>query len=148
VLAATSLEVFISVLLDNLASKRGMSISLWEWIRDREGKVLQQPSVEEQFDVLLKEFCGHSLKEEKPLWDAFKNIKSARNSFVHEGFAKIGKSILTSDDAAALLGRVNEIISTVREWIPEDLRWPAPQAKAEFTASHTLFEPSKSARQH
>jgi len=143
VLAATSLEVFISVLLDNLAAKRGLSSTLWEWIKDREGRILQQPSVEEQFDVLLKELSGHSLKEKAELWEAFKKIKHARNKFVHEGIAKIGNSILTAEDAAPLLHRVNEIISTVREWIPEELKWPAPQEKVEVEATHTLIEPSK-----
>jgi hypothetical protein len=138
VLAATSLEVFIGVLLNNLAAKRGVSAALWEWIRDREGRILQQPSVEDQFDVLLKEFSGHSLKEKAALWEAFTNIKSARNSFVHEGIARIGRSTLTPDNAAALVGRVNEIISEVREWIPEDLRWPAPQAEAEVRATHSI----------
>jgi hypothetical protein len=100
--------------------------------------------VEEQFDILLKELSGHSLKEEKAaLWEAFKNIKNARNKFVHEGIAKIGNSIVTADDAASLLHRVNEIISTVREWIPEELKWPAPQVKVEVEATHTLIEPSK-----
>jgi hypothetical protein len=117
VLAATSLEVFISVLLDKLASEQGMSASLWEWIRDREGRILQQPSVEDQFDVLLKQFSGHSLKEEAALWEAFKNIKSARNTFVHEGIARVGNVALTKDDAAALVGRVNGIVDKVREWI-------------------------------
>src|SRR5262249_13656712 len=94
VLAATSLEVFISTLLDQLASKRGLSENLWTWVRDRDGRTLQQPSVEEQFDVLLKELTGHSLKEDAVLWEAFKNLKSARNSFVHEGTARLGTATL------------------------------------------------------
>jgi hypothetical protein len=147
VLAATSLEVFISVLLDDLASHKGMSTPLWDWIKNREGDIRQQPSVEDQFDVLLKEFCGHSLKEEVPLWEAFKNIKTARNTFVHEGTAKIGGSIVTVDKATALIPRVNEIISKVREWIPEKLRWPAPQINVQVEATHALIEPSNQAQQ-
>jgi hypothetical protein len=144
VLAATSLEVFISVLLDKLASAQGMSTALWEWIRNR-GRRDQEPSVAEQFDVLLKEFCGHGLKEEAGLWEAFKNIRDARNTFVHEGTAKIGGSIVTADKAAALIPRVNEIISKVREWIPENLRWPEPQINVPFEATHTLIERSNQA---
>lgn len=147
VLAVTSLEVFISVLLDKLAERQGLSESLWTWIRDRDGKTLQQPSVEEQFDVLLKQFAGHSLKEDSMLWEAFKNLKSARNSFVHEGTAKIGNSVLTKDAAAELLVRVNSIIDKVREWIPEDLRWPVPQARVELSWTQMLIEPSNQAVQ-
>jgi hypothetical protein len=100
VLAATSLEVFISVLLNDLASRQSLSDSLWMWITTRDGRILQQPSVEEQFDVLLKELTGHTLKEDAALWEAFKNLKSARNSFVHEGVARVGKTTLSKDDAA------------------------------------------------
>lgn len=120
---------------------------LWDWISNREGRILQQPSVEEQFDVLLKEFCGHSLKEEAGLWEAFKNIKNARNTFVHEGTAKIGQSIVTADNAAALIPRINDIISKVREWIPENLIWPAPQINVQVEATHSLIEASGQAEQ-
>lgn len=147
VLATTSLEVFISVLLDGLASKRGLSASLWAWIRDRGGKTLQQPSVEEQFDILLKELTGHSLKENAVLWEAFKNLRSARNSFVHEGIARVGQSTLTKDDAAVLVGRVDSIIATIREWIPDDMRWPVPQAKVNLEWTQMLIEPSNKAVQ-
>jgi hypothetical protein len=90
------------------------------------------------------ELSGRSLRRKRrSLWEAFKKIKHARNKFVHEGIAKIGNSILTADDAAPLLHRVNEIVSTVREWIPEELRWPSQQVKVEVEATHTLVEPSK-----
>ena len=103
----------------------------------------QQPSVEEQFDVLLKEFTGHTLKEDEALWDAFKNLKSARNSFVHEGVAMVGMTPLSKDDAAALVGRVDCIIAKIREWIPEEVRWPVPEAQVNLEWTHTLIEPSK-----
>jgi hypothetical protein len=147
VLAATSLEVFISTLLDQLASKQGVSDNLWKWIRDRDGKALQQPSVEDQFDVLLKEFTGHSLKEDAVLWEAFKNLKSARNSFVHEGTARIGNNALTKDDAHVLVGRVDGIIGRIREWIPENIRWPVPQVNVNLEWSQMLIEPSNKAVQ-
>jgi hypothetical protein len=143
VLAATSLEVFISVLLDELASK-SLSPTLWKWIRERDGKYLQQPSIEEQFDVLLKQFAGHSLKEDQALWESFKNLRSARNTFVHEGVARVGKAPLTKDAAAVLVNCVNDIIAKVREWIPEDLRWPVPQVKVDLEWTHVLINPSNS----
>jgi hypothetical protein len=90
VLGATALEVFIATVLDALAVKKKLSKTLWEWIRSRDGKTLQQPSVEEQYDVLLEELSGHSLKEDPSLWEAFKNLKTARNAFVHEGAAAVG----------------------------------------------------------
>ncbi|MBN1461402.1 MAG: hypothetical protein JXA57_17885 [Armatimonadetes bacterium] len=147
VLAATSLEVFISVLLDRLASERGLSNNLWTWIRDREGRTLQQPSVEEQFDVLLKEFSGHSLKEDTGLWEAFKNLKSARNSFVHEGIARVGKTSLTKEGAMVLVSKVDGIIERIRGWIPEDMQWPVPQAKVNLEWTQMLVEPSDNAVQ-
>ena len=147
VFAATSLEVFIGVLLDELASKHGLSASLWAWTRDRDGKILQQPSVEKQFDVLLKEFTGRSLKQEAALWEAFKNIKSARNSFVHEGVATVGNTALTKDDAAILLRRIDSIIEKIREWISEDMRWPVSQAKAKLQFTQMLIEPPNQAVQ-
>jgi hypothetical protein len=143
VLAATSLEVFISVLLDQLASSQNLDQTLWKWIKERDGKYLQQLSVEEQFDVLLKYLAGHSLKEESLLWEAFKNLKSARNTFVHEGVARVGNSPLTKERATALIGKVDEIVAKVREWIPEHVRWPVPQTKADFQWTHVLIEPSK-----
>jgi hypothetical protein len=39
VLAATSLEVFISVLLDDLVSRQSLSDSLWTWITTRDGRI-------------------------------------------------------------------------------------------------------------
>jgi hypothetical protein len=64
------------------------------------------------------------LKEEVPLWEAFKNLKTARNSFVHEGVARVGGVEINFDKAKALIKSASEIISKVREWIPADLHWP------------------------
>jgi hypothetical protein len=103
--------------------------------------------VEEQFDVLLKEFTGHSLKEDPLLWEAFKNLKTARNSFVHEGTARVGNTTLTKDEALVLVGKVDGIIGRIREWIPEDMRWPVPQAKVNLEWTQMLVEPSNKAVQ-
>jgi hypothetical protein len=140
-------EVFISVLLDRLASRQNLDQTLWEWTKERDGKWLQQPSVEEQFDVLLKYLTGHSLKEEAVLWEAFRNLRSARNSFVHEGEARVGNTALTKDSAAVLVARVNDIVAKVREWIPEEMRWPVPQAKVTLEWTQMLIEPSNQAVQ-
>src|SRR5262249_40224022 len=141
VLAATSLEVFISILLDRLASRQNIEQTLWEWIKERDGRWLQQPSVDEQFDVLLKYLTGHSLKEEAVLWEAFRNLRAARNSFVHEGEARVGNIALIKDSAAVLVARVDDIVTKVREWIPEDMRWPVPQANLTLEWTQMLIEP-------
>jgi hypothetical protein len=65
VLAATSLEVFISHVLDALATKNVVPPQLWDWINNREW--LREPTVEEQFDDLLKLLLGASLKENSTL---------------------------------------------------------------------------------
>src|SRR5436309_1808983 len=123
VLAATALEVFIGRKLDELASLKSLSPDLWTWITDR-GNYLRDPTVEEQYDVLLRCFTGYSLKSERQLWDSFMNLKSARNSFVHEGVARVGGAPVSVDDAKKLVDAASNVISKVREWLPEELHWP------------------------
>jgi hypothetical protein len=123
VLGATALEIFIAQLLDKLAKESTLSATLWTWVTHR-GNWLKDPSVEEQFDNLLSELSGHSLKEKPLLWEAFKNLKAARNSFVHEGVASIGGAAVSLKAATTLLGNASEITKTIREWIPENYRWP------------------------
>jgi serine/threonine protein kinase len=43
------------------------------------------------------------------LWEAFKNLRAARNSFVHEGVARIGQEPVTKVVAAQLIGRARDI---------------------------------------
>ena len=124
VLAATALEVLIADVLKQLFSKSTIPPSLWAWINDR-GDWQKEPSVEEQYSVLLEVLCGHSLKEDNGLWEAFKNLRKARNSFVHEGVPKIAKSGVTAEEALALIAKADQIAEKVRQWLPEELRWPA-----------------------
>jgi hypothetical protein len=124
VLAVTSLEVFIAEILNKLAAKSQLSPDLWAWLNDRDGNWLKEPALEEQFDTLLKHFTSHSLKEDQGLWQAFKNLKNARNSFVHEGSAKIAGKPVSPADAPKLVDSACEIISWVRNVLPEDLKWP------------------------
>jgi hypothetical protein len=123
VLAATALEVFIAKVLDQLAVAKNTPPELWKWINQR-GDWLREPTVEEQYDELLKFFTGHSLKEEQKLWEFFKNLKTARNSFVHEGVAKVGGSPLNAEVARKLIISASEIIQKVKEWLPQELHWP------------------------
>src|SRR5881628_641964 len=63
VLAATALEVFISYMLDKLAMLKSIPADLWTWINERDDR-RQEPTIEEQYDSLLRFFSGHSLKED------------------------------------------------------------------------------------
>src|SRR5262249_862006 len=123
VLAATALEVFIARKLDELASLKSLSQELWSWINDR-GSYLREPTVEEQYEVLLRFFTGHSLKSEAALWKSFMNLKTARNSFVHDGVARAGGVPLSIEDARNLVTGASNVIAKVREWLPEELHWP------------------------
>lgn len=131
VLAATALEVFISRILDRLAS-RATFPEAWEWINHRKQRD-HNPSIEEQFDSLLKMFTGHSLKEEKALWESFVNLKGARNNFVHEGILQIGK-VQVVDEAMAkkLINSASAIILKIRDWLPSDLLWPTFRTRIEI----------------
>jgi hypothetical protein len=82
VLAVTALETLISATLNQLASSANLPSGLWEWINNR-GDYRKEPSVEEQFDVLLRVLAGKSLRNQSDLWRGFKDLKEARNSFVH-----------------------------------------------------------------
>jgi len=137
VLAATALEVFIAHVLDRLAPRSPVPAPLWDWLNDRDDSHLRQPSVEEQYDTLLKVFTGHSLKE-NGLWDAFMNLKTARNKFVHEGIAKVGGAAVSPETAGRLVGGAFEIVATVRGWLPPDLQWPVFKHEVKFEAIKKL----------
>ncbi len=122
VLAATSLEVFIAQILDGLAATSDVPADVWKWLNDR-GEWRKDPTTEEQFDILLRHFTGHSLKDNQALWEAFKNLRTARNSFVHEGVAKVGGKVVSVSDAGSLVARANDVIGCVKGWLPADLRW-------------------------
>lgn len=126
VLAATALEVLIEDCLEKLAPTTGVSAALWAWINERENRQ-NNPSVEEQLSSILKLFCGHSLKERAELWESAKNLRSARNAFVHAGLARIGKTVVDEARAKALIRSAYEVESQLREWMPGEMRWPVVQ---------------------
>jgi hypothetical protein len=121
VLAATALEVFIARTIDQLAARSNVPSNLWIWVNDRKDRD-RNPSVEEQFDSLLQILAGHSLKEEAQLWELFMNLKKARNSFVHEGVAKLAKLPIDDNGARQLILAAGDVIKQIQEWLPEDLR--------------------------
>ena len=143
VLAATALEVGISQILDDLASRSPIPVDLWHWITNR-GFFLKEPSEEEQFDELLRILVGTSLKEDPSLWEGFKNIKDARNSFVHEGTATIGRNVVREEDARRLIGKAKEIFSFLRSKIPEDVQWPEYHHEINVNAVMPIVRPEVS----
>jgi len=125
VLTFTALEVFIAKILNQLATKEKISPEFWEWI-NRRPDWTHEPSVEEQYDILLKILTGHTLKEDEKLWNAFQNLKTARNTFVHEGVARISRKSqkpLEDHEARKLIILANEIPLKIREWLPKDIQW-------------------------
>lgn len=137
VLATTALEILIAEILNQLVKKTSVPPELWDWINGR-GNWQKEPSVDEQYDVLLRIMTGHSLKEDNTLWEGLKNLRSARNSFVHEGVAKLGRAKLTVNDVLPMLNRADEIVSKIREWIPEDYRWPVIDHKITIQMSKLI----------
>jgi hypothetical protein len=82
--------------------------------------------------------CGRSLKEDNGLWEAFKNLKKARNSFVHEGQAMLGKQALLATEAAGLIDRADQMLAKIRDWLPEHLRWPVYAHSAQVVVGKTI----------
>lgn len=143
VLAATALEIFIAELLNVLIKKTTVPPDLWGWINHR-GNWLKEPSVEEQYGTLLKIATGHSLKEENALWEGLMNLRSARNSFVHEGIARIGRKRLSANDVLPLIDHADAIVAKIRDWIPEDCRWPAIEHNINFQMTKVIVgQPEK-----
>lgn len=126
VLAWTALETMIGDVNDDLASRANLPGSLWKWITDR-NDYRKEPSVDEQFTTLLEVFSGKSLKNQARLWEGYKQLKDARNTFVHEGHVAIrkGKQVITSQEAQELIKIANEIVMWVENETGTALRRPA-----------------------
>lgn len=137
VLAYTCLEVFVSCVLDALAAANVAPPQLWYWVNHRDP--LKMPAVEEQFDGLLRLLVGCSLKENRTLWDAFRNLRTARNTFVHSGVAEIGKVPVTEGEARRLVEHAAQIISFIRVRLPDELRWTEYEHKVSVRISKRLL---------
>jgi hypothetical protein len=91
---------------------------------------------------MLKNLCGHSLKENDELWQTFMHLKTARNHFVHEGRARVGTETVTPQRAAELVAVVDAVVAQIRDWIPEQLRWPVPTFQPpQISWFQPLFQP-------
>ena len=60
-------------------------------------------------------------------WEAFKNLKAARNSFVHEGVAQIGKRPVREAEARELVQRAADIVTFIKAKLPNEMPWPEYQ---------------------
>jgi len=137
VLAYAALETFISLALDALATSSSIPHQIWNWINDR-GNFLKEPSVSEQYDVLLQALIGHSLKENAELWEVFSTLRSARNAFAHEGIATTGKrkTTVSPQTAASLIDGASHIVA----WV-QALSTAVPRSGAAAPAVVEVFKP-------
>jgi hypothetical protein len=127
-LASTAVETRVAKALDALAEGT-LDRELWSWINDRDDDYTKTPSVSEQLDLLLKNLGGRSLKDDPALWQAWVQLRQARNSFVHEGRALLGKKTRTRTPVTRQKGRelvvkAGEIIDFIEALLPEDKRRP------------------------
>jgi hypothetical protein len=126
-LANIAMEIFIPNVLNQLANEKGIpDYTWWEWISNRKNK---EPYIEDQYDSLLKILSNHSLKEDTQLWMAFKDLRKARNNFVHEGVASIDDNPLTENQTIELLQKMDLIFLKIRGWLPEKMRWELPKKR-------------------
>lgn len=133
ILTFTALEVFISKTLDDLAATSNISDDLWKWINSR--GYLKDPSIEEKYDFLSHHLIGSSIKDNNKLWESFKHLRKARNSFAHDGIPMVGDEPVTEKSARNFIIKANEIINAIKEKLPEALKWPEfrHEIKMEFT---------------
>lgn len=128
VLANASLESVIDFTLEVLARESNFSQQSFEWLINRNGDYIRQPSVKEKFDKLLFLISGHSLKEDNELWEGLNDLRCARNSMVHQGKAvlKKGKKAIEKEVdwiiAKELLTKTGEIINWLESLLPANIR--------------------------
>jgi hypothetical protein len=131
VLASAAVETRIESALDVLASELGVPTGLWDWLNGRGSSPRRGPTLVEQADSLLRDVAGHSLKDDRRLWDAFQDLRKARNSFVHEGAAKIDGVVVTAERAHAFLPLAGEIIEWIERLLPDGHQRPRYEAEGE-----------------
>ncbi|TAK27087.1 MAG: hypothetical protein EPO40_18255 [Myxococcaceae bacterium] len=140
VMTAAALETMIAHALNVLAAGVTMPDKLWEWINDRDD-YRKEPSVEERYDDLLRIVAGKSLKDEKDLWITFKNIKNARNSFVHGGRPTIGNREVTVEETYDLVAKAANVVQWIEALLPETHRRPIATEPADLQMNRLLVAP-------
>jgi hypothetical protein len=137
VLGFSALEVRIEAALNDLSRLHRVRPEVWEWINDR-GDYRKEPSTQEQFDSLLRAIGGRTLKEDNALWEAFQNLRKARNAFTHDGVAALGRVPVDQAQATQFLQKASEIIDWVDALLPEPLRRPPYDVQATYEAAALL----------
>jgi hypothetical protein len=121
VLTATAIETRTAEVLDYLASQSATPPALWAWITDRDD-YRTEPSTEELLDPVMHALMQTSLKDNAALWQAFKNVRGARNKFVHEGEARIGNMAVDAAKATELIQHSWQILEWLDTLVPAERR--------------------------
>jgi hypothetical protein len=139
VLAHTAVETRVAQTLDRQAVLTGLNPELWSWLTDR-GDFTKDPSTAEQLDRLAKALTGKSLKDDQRLWEGFQHLREARNKFVHEGKATLGRSRtpVDSSKAAELVQSAEKIIDWLENLLPQAERRPRFQSPNQATVGKLL----------
>jgi hypothetical protein len=137
VLTAAALEILIDNALSHVAPTDRAAGELWTFINNR-GDYRKEPSVTEQWDKLLHALTGHSLKERQDLWEAFQNIREARNELMHVGILRVGDRPVGKDQAFTYIARAKEIADWVEGFLPQNVRRP-PSPSLEVRIARTLL---------
>lgn len=133
VLAFTALEVFISRTLDQIVAPNTQHGALWAWVNGRGS--LKDPSIEEKYDFLSRHIIGNTIKDNNELWEAFKHLRKARNSFVHDGIARVGNETVNIEKARYFIAKANEILDFLKAALPPEYRSPEFQHQANIQYS-------------
>jgi hypothetical protein len=121
VLAFTALEAFIDWVLQEHVNAGAMDPTLYRWIANRDDHA-KEPSVQEQFDVLLKAVSKRTLKDDQRLWESLVSLRKVRNAIAHTGIPTIDKTVVDSVKASQLVNTSREIIDWVELGLPDDRR--------------------------
>jgi hypothetical protein len=147
VLAASAIETRIDDLLEVLVDRHGGPVRpLWSWLTARD-QWWREPSFSEKLSVVLESLSGRSLKNDNELWAAFQNLKEARNMYVHEGVARVGRNPVTSERAGQLLGKVREILDWLEADLPDGERRPRYEREHRFQIHRELTSDAEVADQ-
>ena len=122
VLAWAALEMVIDHALEVLLKHSRIPSGLWNWLTTR-NNYWQQPATEEQYSVLLEALCGRSLKEEKALWQNFKELKKLRNQFAHGGKLELNGKPVPKQRIEFLIRSARDIVAFVNEQLPPQSKW-------------------------
>src|SRR5205823_5949027 len=99
-------------------------------------------------DQLLQAFTGRSLKDDPALWQSFKNLRDARNSFVHEGQARIGGTLVDADKTHELVAAAGRVLDWFDALLPEDQRRHPYMPEAGLTIqAAALYNPPAALRE-